>query len=159
MAIQIDAFNFTVSGPLEKLAPAFLAQVPSLVKAAGRTAYLAGKLAELIISSGLLPEGTVQLICGSPSDLLETTFTGQDIVSLAGSASTAQRLHTQPGLVRNSVRFNAEADSLNCSILGPDAAAGTPESRSLRAAAGDRDDGQDKAEVHGDPAGVGAARG
>ena len=126
VAIQINAFNFPVWGPLEKLAPAFLAGVPSLIKPASQTAYLTGKLAELIISSGLLPEGTVQLICGSTGDLLDHV-TGQDLVSFTGSASTAQRLRAHPGLVRNSVRFNAEADSLNCSILGPDAAAGTPE--------------------------------
>ncbi len=126
VAIQINAFNFPVWGPLEKLAPAFLAGVPSLIKPASQTAYLTGKLVELIISSGLLPEGTVQLICGSAGDLLDHV-TGQDLVSFTGSASTAQRLRAHPGLVRNSVRFNAEADSLNCSILGPDAAAGTPE--------------------------------
>ena len=126
VAIQINAFNFPVWGPLEKLAPAFLAGVPSLIKLASQTAYLTGELAELIISSGLLPEGTVQLICGGTGDLLDHV-TGQDLVSFTGSASTAQRLRAHPGLVRNSVRFNAEADSLNCSILGPDAAAGTPE--------------------------------
>jgi oxepin-CoA hydrolase / 3-oxo-5,6-dehydrosuberyl-CoA semialdehyde dehydrogenase len=84
------------------------------------------RLAELIVSSGLLPEGTVQLICGSTGDLLDHV-TGQDLISFTGSAATAQRLRAQPGLIRNSVRFNAEADSLNCSILGPDATAGTPE--------------------------------
>ena len=126
VAIQINAFNFPVWGPLEKLAPAFLAGVPSLIKPASQTAFLTERLAELIIASGLLPEGTVQLICGSAGDLLDHV-TGQDLVSFTGSASTAQRLRAHPGLVRNSVRFNAEADSLNCSILGPDAAAGTPE--------------------------------
>ena len=126
VAIQINAFNFPVWGPLEKLAPAFLAGVPSLIKPASQTAYLTQRLAELIVASGLLPEGTVQLICGSTGDLLDHV-TGQDLVSFTGSASTAQRLRAHPGLVRNSVRFNAEADSLNCSILGPDAAAGTPE--------------------------------
>ena len=126
VAIQINVFNFPVWGPLEKLAPAFLAGVPSLIKPASQTAYLTQRLAELIVSSGLLPEGTVQLICGSTGDLLDHV-TGQDLVSFTGSASTAQRLRAQPGLIRNSVRFNAEADSLNCSILGPDATAGTPE--------------------------------
>ncbi len=126
VAIQINAFNFPVWGPLEKLAPAFLAGVPSLIKPASQTAYLTEKLADLIISSGLLPEGTVQLICGSTGDLLDHV-TGQDLVSFTGSASTAQRLRAAGGIVRNSVRFNAEADSLNCSILGPDATASTPE--------------------------------
>ncbi len=113
-------------GPLEKLAPAFLAGVPTLIKPASQTAYLTEKLAELIVSAGLLPAGTLQLVCGSAGDLLDHV-TGQDLVSFTGSASTAQRLRAQPGIVRNSVRFNAEADSLNCSILGPDATAGTRE--------------------------------
>ena len=126
VAIQINAFNFPVWGPLEKLAPAFLAGVPSLIKPASQTAYLTAKLAELIIGSGLLPEGTVQFLCGGVGDLLDHV-TGQDLVSFTGSASTAQRLRAHPGLVRNSVRFNAEADSLNCSILGPDVAASSPE--------------------------------
>ena len=126
VAIQINAFNFPVWGPLEKLAPAFLAGVPSLIKPASQTAYLTEKLAELIVSAGLLPAGTLQLVCGSAGDLLDHV-TGQDLVSFTGSASTAQRLRAQPGIVRNSVRFNAEADSLNCSILGPDATAGTRE--------------------------------
>ena len=126
VAIQINAFNFPVWGPLEKLAPAFLAGVPSLIKPASQTAYLTAKLAELIVSSGLLPDGTVQLVCGSAGDLLDHV-TGQDLVSFTGSASTAQRLRAGGGIVRHAVRFNAEADSLNCSILGPDATAGTAE--------------------------------
>jgi oxepin-CoA hydrolase/3-oxo-5,6-dehydrosuberyl-CoA semialdehyde dehydrogenase len=126
VAIQINAFNFPVWGPLEKLAPAFLAGVPSLIKPASQTAYLTARLAELIVSSGLLPDGTVQLVCGSAGDLLDHV-TGQDLVSFTGSASTAQRLRAGGGIVRHAVRFNAEADSLNCSILGPDATAGTAE--------------------------------
>ncbi|WP_020666860.1 phenylacetic acid degradation bifunctional protein PaaZ [Amycolatopsis nigrescens] len=126
VAVQINAFNFPVWGPLEKFAPAFLAGVPSLVKPASQTAYLTEKLVELIISSGLLPEGSLQFVCGSAGDLLDHV-TGQDLVSFTGSASTAQRLRAHPVIVRNSVRFNAEADSLNCSILGPDAVKGTAE--------------------------------
>jgi oxepin-CoA hydrolase/3-oxo-5,6-dehydrosuberyl-CoA semialdehyde dehydrogenase len=126
VAVQINAFNFPVWGPLEKFAPAFLAGVPSLVKPAGQTAYLTEKLVELMIGSGLLPEGSLQLVCGSAGDLLDHV-TGQDLVSFTGSASTARMLRAHPAIVRDSVRFNAEADSLNCSILGPDAAPGTPE--------------------------------
>jgi oxepin-CoA hydrolase/3-oxo-5,6-dehydrosuberyl-CoA semialdehyde dehydrogenase len=126
VAVQINAFNFPVWGPLEKFAPAFLAGVPSLVKPASQTAYLTARLVELIISSGLLPEGTLQFIAGSVGDLLDHV-TGQDLVSFTGSASTAQRLRAHPAIVRNSVRFNAEADSLNLSILGPDAKPGTTE--------------------------------
>ena len=126
VAVQINAFNFPVWGPLEKFAPAFLAGVPSLVKPASSTAYLTARLVELIASSGLLPDGSLQLICGSAGDLLDH-LTDQDSVSFTGSASTAQRLRAHPTVVARSVRFNAEADSLNCSILGPDAGPGSPE--------------------------------
>src|SRR5215471_11046655 len=126
VAVQINAFNFPVWGPLEKLAPAFLAGVPSLIKPASQTAYLTERLVSLIVESGILPEGSVQLICGSAGNLLDH-LTDQDFVGFTGSASTAQRLRTHPNVVRCCVRFTAEADSLNCAILGPDAVAGTPE--------------------------------
>ncbi|MFJ6675528.1 phenylacetic acid degradation bifunctional protein PaaZ [Actinosynnema sp. NPDC091369] len=126
VAVQINAFNFPMWGPLEKFAPAFIAGVPSLIKPASQTAYVTEKLVELMLASGLLPEGSVQLVTGSAGDLLDH-LTAQDLVGFTGSASTAQVLRTHPTVVRNSVRFNAEADSLNCSILGPDAVEGTPE--------------------------------
>jgi oxepin-CoA hydrolase/3-oxo-5,6-dehydrosuberyl-CoA semialdehyde dehydrogenase len=120
VAVQINAFNFPVWGPMEKLAPAFLAGAPTLIKPASQTAYLTSRLVELIIDSGLLPEGSLQLVCGSAGDLLDH-LTEQDFVAFTGSASTAQRLRAHPTIVGHAVRFNAEADSLNCSILGPDA--------------------------------------
>jgi oxepin-CoA hydrolase / 3-oxo-5,6-dehydrosuberyl-CoA semialdehyde dehydrogenase len=126
VAVQVNAFNFPVWGPLEKLAPAFLAGVPSLIKPASQTAYLTARLVELIVDSGLLPPGSVQLICGSVGDLFDH-LTEQDLVSFTGSAATARQLRTHPQVAARSVRFNAEADSLNCSILGPDALPGTPE--------------------------------
>jgi oxepin-CoA hydrolase/3-oxo-5,6-dehydrosuberyl-CoA semialdehyde dehydrogenase len=126
VAVQINAFNFPVWGPLEKLAPAFLAGVPSLIKPASQTAYLTARLVELMTGSGLLPPGSVQLICGGAGDLLDH-LTEQDLVSFTGSAATARQLRAHPAVVARSVRFNAEADSLNCSILGPDASPGSPE--------------------------------
>ena len=126
VAVQINAFNFPVWGPLEKLAPAFIAGVPSLVKPATQTAYLTARLVELIVGSGLLPAGSLQLVCGGAGDLLDH-LGEQDLVSFTGSAVTARQLRSHPAVVGRSVRFNAEADSLNCSILGPDARAGTPE--------------------------------
>ena len=126
VAVQINAFNFTVRGPLEKLAPAFLAGVPSLVKPASPTAYLTVELAEIIVESGILPPGALQFVAGSLGDAFDH-LTGQDVVSFTGSASTAQILRTHPSLVRHAVRFTAEADSLNLSVLGPDAAPGTAE--------------------------------
>ena len=126
IAVQINAFNFPVWGPLEKFAPAFIAGVPSLVKPATQTAYLTAMLVELMAGSGLLPDGSLQLICGSTGDLLDH-LGEQDLVSFTGSAATARQLRAHPAVVGRSVRFNAEADSLNCSVLGPDAAPGTPE--------------------------------
>jgi len=126
VAVQVNAFNFPAWGPLEKLAPAFLAGVPSLIKPASQTAYLTARLVELMTQSGLLPAGSVQLICGSTGDLLDHLIE-QDLVSFTGSAATARKLRAHPVVVGRAVRFNAEADSLNCSILGPDADPGSPE--------------------------------
>ena len=126
VAVQVNAFNFPVWGPLEKMAPALIAGVPTLVKPASQTAYLTARLVELIVESGILPEGTLQLLCGSAGDLLDH-LGEQDLLSFTGSASTAQQLRAHPNVVARAVRFNAEADSLNCSILGPDATPGTPE--------------------------------
>ncbi len=126
VAVQVNAFNFPVWGPLEKLAPAFIAGVPSLIKPASQTAYLTERLVELIADSGLLPAGALQLICGSVGDLFDH-LTEQDLVSFTGSASTARQLRTHPVIAGRAVRFNAEADSLNCSILGPDTGPGTAE--------------------------------
>ncbi len=126
VAVQVNAYNFPVWGPLEKLAPSLLAGVPSIVKPATPTAFLTAKLMELVIGSGLLPEGSVQFLAGSVGDLFDH-LAEQDLVSFTGSASTAQQLRTHPTLTARAVRFTAEADSLNCSILGPDAGPGTPE--------------------------------
>jgi oxepin-CoA hydrolase/3-oxo-5,6-dehydrosuberyl-CoA semialdehyde dehydrogenase len=125
-AIHINAFNFPVWGMLEKLAPAVLAGVPVIVKPATATAYLTESVVRRIAESGLLPAGTLQMIAGGVGDLFDH-LTCQDVVSFTGSASTAARLRTHPTVIRNSVRFIAETDSLNSSILGPDAGPGTPE--------------------------------
>jgi oxepin-CoA hydrolase / 3-oxo-5,6-dehydrosuberyl-CoA semialdehyde dehydrogenase len=124
VAVQINAFNFPVWGMLEKLAPAFLAGVPSIVKPATPTAYLTEAAVRHVVD--VVPEGSLQLMCGRPAGLLDA-LGGQDYVAFTGSASTAQRLRSLPAVVNRAVRFNAEADSLNCSILGPDAVEGTTE--------------------------------
>ena len=126
VAVQVNAFNFPVWGPLEKLAPAFIAGMPCLIKPASQTAYLTARLVELIVESGLLPGGSVQLVCGGAGDLLDH-LTEQDLVSFTGSAATARRLRVHPAVAAHAVRFNAEADSLNLSVLGPDAVPGTAE--------------------------------
>lgn len=126
IAIHINAFNFPVWGMLEKLAPTLLAGMPALIKPASQTAYLTELVVRRMLETGLLPEGAVQLLCGSAGDLLDHV-TCQDVVTLTGSASTGQKLRTHPAITRNSVRFTMEADSLNAAILGPDAGPGTPE--------------------------------
>ncbi|HEY7739422.1 MAG TPA: phenylacetic acid degradation bifunctional protein PaaZ, partial [Steroidobacteraceae bacterium] len=125
-AVHINAFNFPVWGMLEKLAPALLAGVPAIVKPATATSYLTERVVRRIVETGLLPAGALQLICGGVGDLFDHLGC-QDVVSFTGSASTAARLRTHPAVVRHSVRFVAETDSLNSSILGPDAAPGMPE--------------------------------
>ena len=125
-AVHINAFNFPVWGMLEKLAPALLAGVPAVVKPATATSYLTELVVRRIVESGLLPAGALQLVCGGVGDLFEHLGC-QDVVSFTGSASTAAKLRTHPAVVRHSVRFIAETDSLNSSVLGPDAGAGTPE--------------------------------
>ncbi|MGH9170136.1 MAG: phenylacetic acid degradation bifunctional protein PaaZ [Acidimicrobiales bacterium] len=126
VAVQVNAFNFPTWGMLEKLAPAFLAGMASIVKPATQTAYLTEAVVRDIVASGLLPDGALQLLCGSASDLLDS-LQEHDVVSFTGSAATARRLRSHPVLVDKSIRFNAEADSLNCSILGPDVSANDPE--------------------------------
>jgi oxepin-CoA hydrolase/3-oxo-5,6-dehydrosuberyl-CoA semialdehyde dehydrogenase len=117
VAVQINAYNFPVWGMLEKLAPAFLGGMASLVKPAPQTAYLTERVVRDIIASGLLPEGALQLVTGDPGDLLDH-LEEQDMVAFTGSAATAQKLRVHPNIVARNVPFNTEADSLNASVLG-----------------------------------------
>jgi oxepin-CoA hydrolase / 3-oxo-5,6-dehydrosuberyl-CoA semialdehyde dehydrogenase len=125
-AVHINAFNFPVWGMLEKLAPTLLAGMPAIVKPATQTCYLAERVFRRIIEAAILPAGAVQLVCGGVGDLFEH-LTCQDVVSFTGSAPTARKLREHPVVGANAVRFTSETDSLNSSILGPDASAGTPE--------------------------------
>jgi oxepin-CoA hydrolase/3-oxo-5,6-dehydrosuberyl-CoA semialdehyde dehydrogenase len=126
VATHINAFNFPCWGMLEKLAPTLLAGMPAIVKPASLTCYLTESMVKAIIESGILPEGALQLICGSTGDLFDH-LTCQDVVTFTGSAETGKKLREHPSIVQQSIRFNMEADSLNCSILGPDAKPGTEE--------------------------------
>ncbi|TYB47835.1 phenylacetic acid degradation bifunctional protein PaaZ [Actinomadura chibensis] len=126
VAVQINAFNFPVWGMLEKLAPAFLAGLPSIVKPASQTAYLTERAVRHIIGSGLLPEGALQLLCGGPGGLLDE-LGPQDSVAFTGSAATATALRQHPAVLHRGVRLGVEADSLNCSVLGPDVGRDDPE--------------------------------
>ena len=125
-ALHINAFNFPVWGMLEKLAPSLLAGVPAIVKPATQTSYLTERVFRRIIESAILPAGAVQLLCGGVGELFEH-LTCQDVVAFTGSAPTALKLRQHPAVSANAVRFTAETDSLNSSILGPDAGAGSAE--------------------------------
>ena len=126
VAVQINAFNFPVWGSLEKFAPAFLAGVPTVVKPATPTGYLAEAMVRIMVESGLLPEGSLQLVSGSVPGLFDELRLG-DLVAFTGSASTAEGLRAHDAVQTGGVRFTSETDSINASILGTDAVSGTPE--------------------------------
>lgn len=126
VAVHINAYNFPCWGMLEKISVTLLAGMPSIVKPASQTAYLTERMFRDIIVSGIFPEGSLQLICGSTGDLLDHVGP-QDAVTFTGSASTGRKLRQTPAVQLNSVRFTMEADSLNFSLLGPDAKPDTPE--------------------------------
>ena len=126
VAIHINAFNFPVWGMLEKIAVNLLAGVPAIVKPATVTSYLTEAVVKEIIASGILPEGSLQLICGSAGDLLDHV-TSQDVVTFTGSATTGLMLKKTAAILENNVPFNMEADSLNCIVLGENVTPDQPE--------------------------------
>ncbi|NQX98088.1 MAG: phenylacetic acid degradation bifunctional protein PaaZ, partial [Flavobacteriales bacterium] len=126
VAIHINAFNFPIWGMLEKIAVNFMAGVPAIVKPAALTSYLTELMVKEIVDSGILPEGSLQLICGSARGIIDHV-TSQDVVTFTVSASTGMMLKATPRLIEEAVPFNMEADSLNASILGEDAVPETEE--------------------------------
>ncbi|MFL5745517.1 MAG: phenylacetic acid degradation bifunctional protein PaaZ [Niastella sp.] len=126
VAVHINAFNFPVWGMLEKIAVNLLAGVPAVVKPATITSYLTEAVVQEIIASGILPEGSLQLLCGSAGDLLDHV-TAQDVITFTGSASTGLQLKSHPRILAENVPFTMEADSLNCIVLGNDVTPNMPE--------------------------------
>ncbi|RMA57650.1 phenylacetic acid degradation bifunctional protein PaaZ [Ulvibacter antarcticus] len=126
VAVHINAFNFPVWGMLEKCAVNWMAGMPAVVLPAPQTSYLTEAVVREIIASGILPEGSLQLISGTARNILDTVQS-QDVVTFTGSAVTGRKLKNHPRLMEESVPFTMEADSLNASILGEDAVPGTPE--------------------------------
>ena len=124
ICIHINAFNFPIWGMLEKISVNLMAGVPAIVKPATLTCYLTELMVREIIASNILPKGSLQLICGSANGILDYA-TSEDIVTFTGSASTGKKLKANSNLIENSIPFNMEADSLNCSVLGKDAYPGT----------------------------------
>jgi oxepin-CoA hydrolase/3-oxo-5,6-dehydrosuberyl-CoA semialdehyde dehydrogenase len=125
VVIHINAFNFPIWGMLEKLSVNLLAGMPAIVKPSEVISYLTEAMVRDIVASKILPEGALQLVCGTGVGILEPV-TSQDVVTFTGSASTGRMLKTQPGIIENSVPFNMEADSLNAAVLAEDAGSGTP---------------------------------
>jgi 3,4-dehydroadipyl-CoA semialdehyde dehydrogenase len=126
VAVHINAYNFPSWGLWEKAAVALLAGVPVLAKPATATALLSHAMVEDVIAAGVLPPGALSLVCGGAGALLDH-LDRRDTVAFTGSAETAAKLRAHPNVVRHAIRFNAEADSLNSSILGPEARPGAPE--------------------------------
>lgn len=126
VAIHINAFNFPIWGMLEKIAVNLLAGVPAIVKPATVTCYVTELMVKEIVDSKILPEGSLQLICGSARGILESV-TSQDVVTFTGSASTGRMLKSHKNILNESVPFNMEADSLNCCVLGEDVNPGSIE--------------------------------
>ncbi len=126
LAVHINAFNFPIWGLLEKFAPSFLAAMPCIGKPATATSYLTEAVVRMMMESGLLPEGALQLVIGSTGDLLDR-LTGFDAVTFTGSADTAAKLRANHNLISQAVPFTAEADSLNAAILAPDVTPDDPE--------------------------------
>nr|WP_136251274.1 phenylacetic acid degradation bifunctional protein PaaZ [Ningiella ruwaisensis] len=126
VSVHINAFNFPCWGMLEKIAPSLIAGVPVIVKPATVSSYLTEAMVKEIVEAGILPDGAIQLICGGIGDLLDQ-LSEQDTVTFTGSATTGRKLKTHPNIIKNSIPFNMEADSLNCSILGLSVAQDDPE--------------------------------
>ncbi|MBK8609511.1 MAG: phenylacetic acid degradation bifunctional protein PaaZ [Chitinophagaceae bacterium] len=126
IAVHINAFNFPVWGMLEKIAVNLLAGMPCVVKPATVTSYLTEAVVKEIIRSKILPEGALQLICGSAGDILDHVGS-QDVITFTGSATTGLMLKSNPIILKENVPFNMEADSLNCIVLGNDVTPDMPE--------------------------------
>ena len=126
VAVHINAFNFPIWGMLEKIAVNLMAGVPAIVKPATLTCYLTELMVREIIAAKILPDGALQLICGSANGILDHVIS-EDIVTFTGSASTGKMLKSHPKIIEEAVSFNMEADSLNAAILGEDAVPGTKE--------------------------------
>jgi 3,4-dehydroadipyl-CoA semialdehyde dehydrogenase len=125
VAIHINAFNFPSWGLWEKAAVALLAGVPLLAKPASSTALLAHEMVRDVISAGILPNGSLSLLCGGAGDLL-SHLTSDDVIAFTGSHETARHIRGDHNVIAHNVPVNVEADSINAAVLAPDAQPGSP---------------------------------
>ena len=119
VALHINAFNFPAWGMGEKMACALLAGVPVIEKAGAASAMLAWRIAQLVVESGILPEGSFQFVAGSVSGALDL-LQPLDSVAFTGSSRTGALIRGNRNLVARNVRVNIEADSVNAAVLGAD---------------------------------------
>lgn len=126
VAVHINAFNFPIWGMLEKIAVNIMAGVPAVVKPSEITSFLTELMVREIVSSGILPEGSLQLVSGLGHGILDHC-NHNDVITFTGSAHTGRKLKGLPHILENSIPFNMEADSLNACVLGEDATPGTAE--------------------------------
>tara|TARA_B100000780_G_scaffold18745_1_gene12214 strand:+ start:12004 stop:14043 length:2040 start_codon:yes stop_codon:yes gene_type:complete len=124
VSIHINAYNFPIWGMLEKISVNLMAGVPAIVKPATITCYLTELMVREIVASKIIPEGSLQLICGSAHGIIDHALS-EDVITFTGSASTGKKLKANKNIIENSIPFNMEADSLNCSILGKDSIPGS----------------------------------
>jgi len=126
VAVHINAFNFPIWGMLEKIAVNLMAGVPAVVKPSEYTSFVTEAVVKDIIASGILPEGSLQLVSGLGRGILDHVDL-EDTVTFTGSAHTGKVLKALPQFSQKSIPFNLEADSLNATVLGKHAVPGTPE--------------------------------
>jgi oxepin-CoA hydrolase/3-oxo-5,6-dehydrosuberyl-CoA semialdehyde dehydrogenase len=124
VALHVNAFNFPAWGMLEKLACALLAGVPVIEKPGTPTALLAWRVAQILVESGKLPEGSYQFVAGSLGELIGE-LGPMDCIAFTGSSATGAKLRASPAVVRHNLRLNVEADSLNAAVLAPGVEAGS----------------------------------
>jgi oxepin-CoA hydrolase/3-oxo-5,6-dehydrosuberyl-CoA semialdehyde dehydrogenase len=124
VSIHINAYNFPIWGMLEKISVNLMAGVPAIVKPATITCYLTELMVREIVASKIIPEGSLQLICGSAHGIIDHALS-EDVITFTGSASTGKKLKANKNIIENSIPFNMEADSLNCSVLGKDSIPGS----------------------------------
>ena len=124
LALHINAFNFPAWGLWEKAAVSLLAGVPVVSKPATATAWLAQEMVAAVINAGILPDGSISILCGTPRDLLDHLRFG-DVIAFTGSSSTAESVRQHPRIREQGIRVNVEADSLNAALMGPDVTPGS----------------------------------
>jgi 3,4-dehydroadipyl-CoA semialdehyde dehydrogenase len=85
-------------------------------------------MAQDIVAADILPAGAFTFLAGGGRDLADY-LTSEDALAFTGSADTAAMFAAHPRIISEAVRFNAEADSINSIVMGPDL---TPESAGFK---------------------------